>query len=464
MRASLVAEKLGIRSVSIVASGGFAQLARRTAQVMGVRHLGLAEYPGVIMTDSKEDLRRKVETLVDQVVNGLATSLQVETGPAEPGPRDIIFAGSLDEVQEFFTRNLWTDGLPVVPPTIARTESFLRFTDRSPEDVIGVVGTENREATVWNVAVNGVMAGCRPEYMPILVAVVEAIADTDFRVHESGGTPGWEPLVILNGPIVKELDFNYECGVMRVGRQANSSIGRFLRLYMRNVAGLLTPPGTTDRGTIGYTFNVVLPENEDAVAALGWPPFSVDRGFCKGENVVTVQSARTITAPIYCGGNTAQEAVEAIAEILGPTCSYTAYLGLRHRNFHPLLVMSPSIAKVLAKDGWTKDDVRDYLYEHARISVKQMEKWAWRTGHTDFSVSRLAAAGKIPSHYCESDDPDRLVPVFWRADSIGIVVAGDPDRNQARGYVHNHRPPASKKVSLPAKWTSLVREYRSSMP
>lgn len=447
---------MGVRSVSIVASG-FAKLAHRSADIYGVPNLPIAEYPGVIMVDGTADLHRKAEMLVAQIIEGLATPLQTVVKSAEPKPTDIVCEGTLDEVQDFFTKRLWTDGLPIRPPTIAKVEEFLRFTDRPRDEVIGVIGLENRESTIWNIAVNGVMAGCRPEYMPVLIAVVEAIADADFRVHESGGTPGWEPLVVLNGPIVKDLDFNYECGVMRVGRQANSSIGRFLKLYMRNVAGLLTPPESTDKGTIGYTFNVVLPENEDVIGALGWEPFSADRGFSRGENVVTVQSARAITPPIYCGGNTAKEAMEALVEIFGTTCSYTAYLGLRHRNYHPLLLISPSIAQVLAKDGWSKNDVRAYLYKRCQMSVRDLEKWAWRTGHTDFSVSGLVAAGKIPKSYAESEDPERLVPVFFRADTIGIVVAGDPGRNQAKGYVHNHRPPVSRRVNLPANWPSLVR-------
>ena len=125
----------------------------------------------------------------DRVIEAFATeALAGATTPA-PAPTDIIFEGTLDEVQEHFQEKLWTEGLPIVPPTIDRVESFLRFTDRSPDEVIGPLLPENREATVWNVAVNGVMAGCRPEYMPVLVAIVEAIADPEFRIMDGGSTP-----------------------------------------------------------------------------------------------------------------------------------------------------------------------------------------------------------------------------------------------------------------------------------
>ncbi|MBI2910381.1 MAG: hypothetical protein HYX92_22275 [Chloroflexi bacterium] len=457
VRASLAAEKAGIRSVTLV-TRGFELLARRTAQIHGVPDLALAVYPGVIMTDSAEDLRHKAEeTIFDQVLAGLTKALEVALIESEPGPRDIIFAGSLDEVEEYFTQRLWTDGLPVIPPTIERVEKFLKFTDRDPNEVIGVLGPENRESTVWNVAVNGVMAGCRPEYMPVLLGIADAIADPECCIHETGGTPGPEPMVMLNGPIIKELDFNSGQGVMKVGRQANTSVARFLRLYMRNIPGLRIPPGTFDKGTIGYTFNMVLAENEDAVAEVGWQPFSVDQGFEAGENVVTVRSIRVVTAPIYSAGSTAVECAEAIGDILGPTCSYSTHLGLKYRNFHPLIVISPSIARVFVKDGWRKDDLRNFLYKYCKTTARMVDKWFWRIGHTDFSLAKMVASGEAPEDFRQGSDPDRPVPVFLRPDQIGVVIAGDPDRNQARGYVPNHPKPVSRRVQLPKRWRDLLK-------
>jgi hypothetical protein len=133
----------------------------------------------------------------------------------EPGPGDIVFEGDLDEVNRFFYENDWSDGLPIVPPTLERVAAFLRFADRPAETELGVLLPDKRRATVWNVAVNGVMAGCRPEYMPILVALIEAMADPRYGVEHSGNTPGAETLIILNGPIIKELGFNYEQGALR---------------------------------------------------------------------------------------------------------------------------------------------------------------------------------------------------------------------------------------------------------
>ena len=431
------------------------------AGALGLGNMTTTEYPGVPMVDSEEELRRKVEeVIVPGIIRGLTTPLQKASKASEPGPSDIVCKGTLEDVQEFFHQNLWSDGLPVIPPTIDIVERFLDFTERSPDEVLGVLLPENREATIWNIAVNGVMAGCRPEYMPILVAVVEALADPQFHIQDAGSTPGWEPVIILNGPIVKELDFNYETGVMRVGRQANTSIGRFLRLYMRNVAGLR--PGTTDKGTIGATFNVVLAENEDAAAEIGWQPFSVDCGFENGENVVTLQSVAGITPAIYSAGSTPLEHMEVLAEMFGRRFMGSFMNAARSGGSYALLVMSPCIADVFAKAEWTKDDIRDYLHENCKVPAGFSERYAWASGLTNFNLCTFVEEGRIPREYGESKDPDRLVPVFIRPDWIEIVLSGDPGRQQSRGYAQNYLQgrPTSKRVKLPTDWNEKLQRAR----
>jgi len=191
-------ERAGYPSVSIISSG-FLKQAAVVAKGLGLPDMAIAEYPGVPMVDSDEDLRRKVEdVLVPQIINGLSKPLgnkAASAAAAEPAPRDIVLRGSLDEINEHFQRNFWADGLPIVPPTLARVDRFLRFTDRAADEVIGKCPVANRLATVWNVAVNGVMAGCRPEYMPVLLAVIEAITDPVYKIEDAGSTPGWESLI-----------------------------------------------------------------------------------------------------------------------------------------------------------------------------------------------------------------------------------------------------------------------------
>lgn len=475
MRVSSAIEKCGVPTASIVISGFIAQ-GRLIAKSQGLKDIGIAEYPGTMMTDTMEQLVDKVYTVVtDNVIRSLtaesASQQEEEATSTEPEPRDIVFKGDLGQVNDYFYNQLWTDGLPIIPPTINEIEKFLSFTKRSPEEVIGVLPHENREATIWNIAVNGVMAGCRPEYMPVLIAVIEAISDTGdpnnivknggFRAQDVGTTPGWEPLIVINGPIIKDLDFNYEQGVMRIGRRANSSIGRFLRMYLRNVCGYRLPPGTGDKGSIAQNFNVVLAENEDAVKEMGWLPYSVDRGFATGDNTVTVLSSIASSAPIYSAGSTAIEHLDTLAEMVGRrTWALFAIFAVTTTRFESLLMMSPSVAKILAKDGWTKDMIKEYLFEKVRTTAGAIQKQAMDFHGIYLNICEEVKNGKVPPEYCECDDPERSIKVFPRPESIQIVISGDPNRNQSKGFIQNGYigAPTTKKIELPEDWNERLNK------
>lgn len=367
--------------------------------------------------------------------------------------RDVAFSGTLDEVQDEYHARSWTDGLPIIPPTRDRVERFLAHTSLDADVALGVLPPSQGEATVWSIAVNGVMAGCRPEYMPLLVAIVDAVCDPVFRVQDAGSTPGWEPLIIVSGPITKRLNFNSEGGVLRIGRQANSAVGRFLRLYLRNVQGMLTPPGATDKATIGMNFHVALAENDDVVSALGWPTFGQDRGFGPSDDVVTVQSVVGVSMPTYSSGDQAEEHARMITDVIGErTWAYWAWAGLWWSQFHPVLLLAPAIAEAFAKSGWTKDDLRSFIVDHARLPASAFVRYAHAVGITDFSFERMASDGRVPPSFVASNDPDRLLPIMLRAGDIGIVVAGDASRNQSKGFVQNHvqGPPISRRVGQAA--------------
>jgi hypothetical protein len=445
----MTAEGLGIPAFAVV-STGFLRQARATARAVGIEHVAIIEYPGVIPNDTAEQLDDKIRTsVVPDLVRALRAPVTVAAaGDEEPDPTAVVVRGSLDEVQDHFDGHLWSDGLPIVPPTRDRVERFLRCTPRAPEEVLGVLLPEQREATVWNVAVNGVMAGCRPEYMPLLVAAVEAICDPEFRIEDAGSTPGWEPLVILSGRRAASLGFNSGAGLMRVGSRANTTVGRFLRLYIRNVAGLRIPPGDTDKGSIGSTFNVALAEDRHSVDDLGWPSFGEDRGFARDDDVVTVQSVVAISPPIYSGGTTASVRIEPIAHLMGTTCGPWAYTGVWYQRWHPLLVLSPSVAAAFAADGWTKDDIRRHLFDTLTIEAHWFEQYPMHVAGAAVSLRELVDEGRAAARYAQSSDPSRRVPLLLRPEWTGIVVAGDPGRNQCKVYVNNHEqgPPVSRKA------------------
>ena len=152
-------------------------------------NLPLAKVPGHVDVQTDDELRENVlDVTVDEVIRNLTEQPPAAQALQEPAPGEVLFEGTFEEVNRLFLENGWTDGLPVVPPTMDKIEEFLAFTDRQPQEVLGKMLPDNREATIWNVAVNGVMAGCRPEYMPILVALAEAMADPRYGVEHSGNT------------------------------------------------------------------------------------------------------------------------------------------------------------------------------------------------------------------------------------------------------------------------------------
>jgi len=198
-------------------------------------NIPLALVPGHIGAQSDAEIRRNIlEVTTQQVIDNLTRAPAAAGEQSEPGPRDIVVKGGFREVNRYFYEHELSDGLPIVPPTREEIESFLRFTGRDPDEILGVLLPDRRAATIWSVAVNGVMAGCRPEYMPILIAAIEAMCDPEYGVEHSGNTPGGDTLIILNGPIIKQLGFNYTQGAMRDGFLPNTAVGRFWRLYLRN--------------------------------------------------------------------------------------------------------------------------------------------------------------------------------------------------------------------------------------
>ncbi len=453
LRAAALIEKLGIPTASIIGSG-FLKQAEVVSKGLGVP-LAIGVYPGAPMVDSEAELIRKVEeSLAPSLLEGLIGKIQtLENEDEQPDIKKVVFSGTLDEVQDYFYQKMWTDGLPIIPPTKQRVEAFLSFTDRLPEEVIAVLPQEGREASIESIAVTGVMSGCKPEYMPILIAIIEAMSDPIFRIQDCGSTPGWEPVVIIGGPIIKELDFNFGQGMMRFGRKSNTSIGRFVRMYLRNICGYRIPPGAGDKGSIGQSFLVAMAEDEDSAREFGWPTYAQDRGFDASENIVTVHSVVSISSPIYSAGDRAIDHVQQWADLVGSSFTYWAHTGFKTGMWNPLIVSSPSVAKVIANE-WTKDQVRQYLYDHIKVSAQKITHYAKMTSTPTFSLKNLVDGGILPEEYHLSDDPERLLNVIIHPSMVEIIVAGDPGRNQSRAYMGNHiqGPPTSRKINLPASW------------
>jgi len=439
--------------------------AAATSVGLGMPNLPVAIIPGHPGVQSVEELRTNSRNVTAQQVieNLLAQPAEQKLAP-EPSAREIVFRGTFEEVNAHFYEREWSDGLPVVPPTLEKIEEFLSFTDRAPEESLGILLPENRAATVWGVAVNGVMAGCRPQYMPILVALVEAMADPIYGVEHSGNTPGSDTLIVLNGPIIKDLDFNYTQGVLRDGFMPNTSVGRFWRLALRNLAGFRLHKN--DKATFGNTFRVVLAENEEALAKIGWPPNSVDMGHAAGDNTVTISRCTGGGVIVSVTGSTPQEMMPYIADAVAKQTGWEIVFtvgSLSIGTLRPVLVLSPILAQTIARAGWSKDDVKRYLYEHARTPAWRVETLTDRW--TDFPIGSLKQQvnlGRLPKAFHESDDPNRLVPIVLEADDFMVLVSGDPLRTNAYTFAHNGYLgfPAARKIALPKDWSERIRAMR----
>jgi hypothetical protein len=440
LRASALVEELGVPSVSLTCEGFLSQ-AVTTATGLGMPNLPVALVPGHVDVQSGEELRRNVlEVTADAVIRGLTVAPAEAADVIEPRPTEIVFEGTPDEVNRLFYESGWSDGLPIVPPTEARVREFLRFTDRDADEELGVLLPDMRSATVRTVAVNGVMAGCRPEYMQVLVALVEAMADRRYGVEHSGNTPGAETLIVLNGPVIHDLGFNYQQGALRDGFQANTTVGRFWRLYLRNVAGFHLH--RTDKGTFGNTWRVVLAENEDVLARIGWTTIAQDQGLAAGDNAVTVSrfTGGGVIVSVFGDGpdRMIPYLADGIARYVGWEVIFT--VGMADGAEKPLLVLSPILAETLARAGLSKQDVKRRLFEHARIPAWKFERYIG--GWTNFTPGRptladLARHGRAPAIFAESDDPNRLVPVVAKPEDIMIAVSGDPLRTNAYVFAHN---------------------------
>ena len=403
-------------------------------------NIPVAVVPGHTNVQTKEELLRNIlEVTLDDVIENLTLAPEAARKQEEPSARDIVFKGSFDEVNEFFCEKEWSDGLPVVPPTRKKIESFLNFTDRDPNESLGTLLPDSRSATIWSVALNGAMAGCRPEYMPLLIAMIEAMAEEAYGVEHSGNTPGGETLIILNGPMIKELGFNYTQGVMRDGFLPNTSLGRFWRLYLRNVAGFVLHKN--DKGCFGNTWRVAMAENEDVLARIGWEPNSVEMGFEAGDNTVMIGRYTGGDVSVSASGDRPEHILDYVADAVRSQSRWqlTFTMGYAYGKLRPLVLLSPVLAETIAKAGCSKADVKRYLYEQTFITARKFDQYTheYSSRHESFTIAAHAAKGALPAAFTQSDDPDRLVPVLFSPDNFIIVVTGDPGRTNFYTFVGN---------------------------
>jgi hypothetical protein len=460
LRAAVVCEAAGIASVSLVCEG-FERQASATARALGFDSIPLATLCGHVDSQSTDEMVSLLRAhTVRQVVDGLTVAAApADTATAEPLAQEIVVRGTVEEVNAEFHRRGWTDGLPIIPPTIGAVESLITDWGYDPWRVIGIAQPSGRDMTVWSIAVNAVMAGCTQEQLPVLVGLAQVLADDHYGVQHSGNTTGADAQIIVSGPMVSVLGFNHGQGALREGTHANTAVARWLRLYQRNVCGFTADEH--DKATFGNSTRVVLAEDDDALHEIGWPALSTDLGATPGTDTVTVarMNGALIIGSVY--GSTPERIIPYLADGLVRVTGWelTHVFGLGHGDYRPLLVISPGIARIFARARWSKEDVRSALFEHARMPAFRFEAliggWSNLTAGNR-SLTSLVDDNVLPAEFAKSDDPHRLVPIVLAPSHIMIAVAGDPNRMNA--YVMSND-------GLHGQWTwaQVSREYSSDL-
>jgi hypothetical protein len=266
-----------------------------------------------------------------------------------------------DAFETLYARGV-TDGLPILAPTAERVRAAVEASGRRGDELIALVAPRHGRATVEKIAINAVMAGCRPEYLPVVIAAVEAIADPAFALEGvSGTTDAVAPLLVINGPVRAALDVNSGVGVFGPGWRANATIGRALRLVWANVGG--ATPGAISMSTFGqsgrYTYCIGEYEEESP-----WEPLHVEHGFAAGDSTVGVLAAEAPQVVADVRSRTARDVLTTIARS-GEAIANHAIGGLSDT----LLVVGPEHVRTIAADGWSKADARGFLWERMRAEV-----------------------------------------------------------------------------------------------
>ena len=330
---------------------------------------------------------------------GIRERLEVQFGDVGFASRTIELGGYDDPLESCFERG-WTDGLPVVPPTDERILRMLKGTSRDPKELVGRIPPNYGECTVEKVAINAVMAGCKPEYMPVVLAALEASLIPEFAMHGLLCTTYFSgPTIIVNGPVTRAIGMNSGVNALGQGNRANSTIGRALQLIIRNVGG--GKPNEIDRSTLGNPGKVSFCFAEDESDA-NWMPLSVARGFEAGTSTVTLFHGDGVQAFCDQKSRTPEELARSMAMALN---------GVGHPKLaqwsNAILVISPEHYRIFDDAGWGRAEIEEAIHTASVRPGKDLVQGAQGVG--------------------EGIDPalvDESLPKFWRDHGLLIVRAG----------------------------------------
>jgi hypothetical protein len=332
----------------------------------------------------------------------------------------LVDAAAIREAMEYYHDRQWTDGLPVVPVTGSLLAEFLAQTSRDPEEVLLSMPHLNRHCTVRLAAINAAMAGCRPEYFPVVLAAWDALAAEGYPARGIWqSTTGTAPFLIVNGPVRSAIGLNSKGNVFGSGFRANATIGRAIRLGAINAFGLR--PHHLDQATQGTPakYTACIAENEEESP---WPPLHTESGLGAGDSAVT---AMVIRSSVHIEARHTTVAEQLALDITG-TVSRTG--ALIHETVSACLVLGPEHAQLFARAGWSKDDLRRFVYTHAvrtrgelaavgKDAVSSRTRWRVPAGHPD---ALPASGGGAPDPVRVLNSPAAVLVVVAGAGNAGV--------------------------------------------
>lgn len=426
-------------------------LADTIAKSKGVEGLPIVSFPGVFNLETEASFKDKLARgVLDQIVSALTCSTsgeQFTRHEQKESTSQIVFKGTLEEVNRFFFRRGWTDGLPVIPPTEDSILRMLKTVGLYGEEVIAHLPPAGRKALARTIAANGVMAGCSSELMPVLTAMTEAIGEKDFNLANSNTTWGDIPFAIINGPIVKKLGFGFRQGAISLG--PNPALGRSLSLIIRNIAGYKA--GETNMGTWGYPPSFAIAENEEESP---WPPYHVDRGFDKNTSTVTVSGT------FNWGPQVSFNDMDSIEGVLLWLKNYIIKtIDVHHpwsfETTHLTLFLTPPVARILAKAGMSKQDVINFLFENVTTTAGEFfDKYLKGVKEEFRTIRHWLELGHVSEDKIQEYEaiaaggPEGALRILLNPKALDIVVTGDSGRDKAQVFWTWYNYPVTKEIKF----------------
>ena len=392
-----------------VCSKSYVGLAQAQAKALDYPDLPIVVVPHPFPGRTAEQARALAEPCIEAIVKFLCDSAAPTAASKEAAVKraaTVEVANDPDAINRLFHERRWSDGLPVVPPTAERIERMLACVPRGRDEVIATLAPGFGTATVERIAINAIMAGCEPEYMPVLIAAVEALTAHEFNLQSIQSTTNPAAVwLIVNGPIAERLKMNSGINCLGQGNWANATLGRGLHLILQNVGGAL--PGEMDRATHGMPGKFTFCCAEDA-ANNPWAPLHVDRGFDAQRSTVTVVAASG-TLNLLSREKDAGELLRIFADSIRYPTSNDYWAG-----GEPWIILGPEHAAVLARGGLTKAEVKRRLWEGSKLEGRRM-------GATDLRITGIGRREELGE--CSADT---LLPISPAPENIEIIVAGGP--------------------------------------